>query len=499
MLNIKKIAIILFMTVLLLLMFSCAKDNAGEINKKTDPANSVGSLDSDGHLPDTTGKWHQEPNNLPETDFGGRDFSVLLPENDENRPYLYFAVEEQTGDDIIDALYKRNLTVEEKYNIKINEIGKPNVADTARKSILAGDNQYDLIIDYSIYMNSLATQSHLADLYEVPYIRDGLDKSWWDQSFRRDLSINKKLHYGAGHLILRDKLRISCIFFNKGMCQTFDIEYPYKYVYDGTWTLDKFIEMSKGINADLNGDGVMDQNDRWGIMADTSFATYIFEAAGEKMMRLDKDGIPEITMNQPRAVDVIQKALIFCTTPESMFFADDIKGASNIWYRANELFAEDRFLLRMGIIEHVVRDLRPMETDFGLVPMFKFDENQEDYYSRADSWGYVVSIPKNADFEFAGIITEALAYESGSTLIPAFYDICLTSKHLRDNESEGMLDIIFNNTTYDIGYIYNIGNQQEMLNNLIKKKSTDFASAFEKAQSSMEMALQKFIDSYSKN
>jgi len=386
--------------------------------------------------------------------------------------------------------------VEERYNIKVKEIGKPNVAELARKSILAGDNKFDLIIDYLADINPLANQKLFADLYETPYIKEGLNNKWWDQAFKRDLSINNKLYFGAGHLILRDKLRVSCIFFNKGMCQTFDIDYPYKYVYDGTWTLDKFIEMSKGINADLNGDGVMDQNDRWGVMADHSFATYIFEAAGEKMIRLNKDGVPEITMNNPRAVEVIQKALEFCTTPEAMFFAENIKGAANIWYRANELFAEDRFLLRMGIIEHVVRDLRPMETDFGLVPMFKYDEKQENYYSRADSWVYVVSIPHNADLEFSGLITEALAYESGSTLMPAFYDICLTSKHLRDNESEGMLDIIFNNTSYDMGYLYNIGNQYEMLNNLIKKRSADFSSAFEKAQGTMEKALQKFIDGY---
>jgi len=491
----KFILIFILLTAMLLLISSCAKETVGNTSTSENTTANTGDLTDTDAVVD---KWAQEPNNLPQMNFNGREFNVIVQDEGEDRAYNKFAVEEQTGDAIIDALYKRNLAVEERYNIKIKFTNHTAPSEIARKSILAGDNQYDLIVDFILFERDLASRKLLADLYTVPYVRDGLDKSWWDHALKRDLSINNKLFFGAGHIVLRDKLRTSCILFNKKLGKDLGIDYPYQYVYNDTWTLDKLIELSKGVNRDLNGDGVIDQYDQWGLLGFASFAAYVLNTSGEKAIGLNKDGIPEITMNAPRALDVINKILAFCAEKEAMFFTEDIKNAENIWYKADEYFAEDRFFMRIGIVEHVLR-LRDMVTDFGVVPMPKFDERQENYYSHIDNGAYVVGIPQNADLEFSGLITEALAYESGSTLMPAFYDVTLTSKQLRDDESEGMLDIIFANRSYDIGFMYGIGSFPNILNDLVSRKSTDFVSAYDKAESSNARALEKFIENYDKD
>ena len=490
MLNYKKLRTIFVISAILLFIFSCSAEDPVIINNDADISETA-----DGGADAVFDRWAQEPINLPEMDFEGRDFNVITLHNRDNRAWLHVTVEELIGDDIIDALYIRNLATEERFNITINEINVDNPSETSRRSILAGDSEYDLIIDNIFNVTSGFLFPHLlADLTEVPYIKDGLDKSWWDQGIKRDLAIRDRLFFSAGHIILRDKLRISSIFFNKGMFYTFGMEYPYRYVLEGTWTIDKLMQLTRGINADLDGDGVMGQYDRWGLLAETTFAVYAFEASGERMATLNRDRLPEITMNTPRAINVIQKALETVFAPESMFLVENITGTDNVWYRANQFFAEDRFLFRIGILEHVVRDLRHMPTDFGILPMFKFDEHQENYYSRMDQWGYVVGIPMNADLEFSGLITEALAHKSGSTLMPAFYDVCLATKHLRDDESEEMLDIIFNNRIYDLGYLFNIGGQQDMLGNMIRANSTDFVSEFERVRDRMQADLQRLID-----
>jgi ABC-type Fe3+-citrate transport system substrate-binding protein len=51
MFNMKKTVNIFLMIVMLLLMFSCAKDNAGDIKKETETADYGGSLDSGGIRP----------------------------------------------------------------------------------------------------------------------------------------------------------------------------------------------------------------------------------------------------------------------------------------------------------------------------------------------------------------------------------------------------------------------------------------------------------------
>ena len=156
--------------------------------------------------------------------------------------------------------------------------------------------------------------------------------------------------------------------------------------------------------------------------------------------------------------------------------------------------------MRSSMFEPVVRDLRAMETDFGLLPFPKFDERQENYYSLVDKWDpMMVGIPITADAEFSGFIANALAYESGDTLMPAFYDLCLTSKVLRDDESEGMLDIIFNSRIYDIGRIYNIGDLGGVLTALTSSRQTDFVSRFERIEAAAQRALENFIENYDIN
>ena len=511
--RLKKILCIFLTAVMLtLIIASCAKDdnNPANVNDaNANDANAVNNSDNTaadgGEVDDTTqdttqSKWVREPIDLPEMDFGGGDFNIITVEVTEAiRFYEHFTSEEQTGEPINDALYTRKLNIEEKFNITMKTTPSATPAETARKSILAGDDQYDLIVDTLFNLRNLASQSVLADLYNVPYISEHLDKPWWDQALKRDLSINGKLFFQAGDIVMKDKLRLAVMYFNKDMFKTIGLDYPYQYVYDGTWTFDKLVEITKGLNIDLNGDGVMNQDDQWGLMSEWENGLHMYVAAGERTVQLNSDGVPEITMNNPKALQVIERVLDLCTDKVTLFHADTIKGSGNIWYIASEFFQENRFLMRTSVFEPIVRDLRAMPTDFGILPYAKFEESQEEYYSNVKGDGLFIAIPNNVDMEFAGLITEAMAYESSTTLMPAFYDLCLTSKILRDDESEGMLDIIFNSRVYDIGSLYSIGTLPNLLYGMINAGKTDFVSQFEKSLGANEKALQKFIDTYDAN
>ena len=85
------------------------------------------------------------------------------------------------------------------------------------------------------------------------------------------------------------------------------------------------------------------------------------------------------------------------------------------------------------------------------VTMPKYSEAQEKYYPYADGYCLnLVGIPiSNTVPEDAALVLEALSAVSPSTLTPAYYDICLTGKSIRDMESEAMLDIIFSSYTID--------------------------------------------------
>ena len=92
-----------------------------------------------------------------------------------------------------------------------------------------------------------------------------------------------------------------------------------------------------------------------------------------------------------------------------------------------------------------------METDFGILPYPMWDESQDGYISRIE--GCVVPlIPlTNTDLDSTGAILEALASASPDTSVAAYYDIALTGKVTRDEDSVEMLDIIYSRRIYDYG------------------------------------------------
>ncbi|MBP5156174.1 MAG: hypothetical protein J6252_06310, partial [Clostridia bacterium] len=60
-----------------------------------------------------------------------------------------------------------------------------------------------------------------------------------------------------------------------------------------------------------------------------------------------------------------------------------------------------------------------------------------------------------------------------------------------DNESEEMLDIIFDNIVYDIGECYNFGGIGDILTKLARNRSTDIVSELQAVSSKAETELQE--------
>jgi hypothetical protein len=71
---------------------------------------------------------------------------VLNTPSDEMRADTSIYAEEETGEGVNDAVYKRNQLVEERFDIEITEIktGRGAITQTAMNSIRAGADDHDL-------------------------------------------------------------------------------------------------------------------------------------------------------------------------------------------------------------------------------------------------------------------------------------------------------------------------------------------------------------------
>ncbi|MBQ7983158.1 MAG: hypothetical protein IJ302_06300, partial [Clostridia bacterium] len=219
--------------------------------------------------------------------------------------------------------------------------------------------------------------------------------------------------------------------------------------------------------------------------------------AGGTFLSRDENGNLYDSFNSDHNIAVVQKLQELMTDTDNFYNhhsgTQDLKSTDDNEYR--DLFSDGHGLFFWSRMDEVTT-LRSMETDFGILPTPKYDETQEEYISFVSQHiTGLMSIPSTAsDLERTGVILEALAAESYYTLTPAYYDVALKSKASRDDESAEMLDIIFSNRVYDPGEYFNFGNIVTSLNTVCENSSKGIVSEYEKKASSIEKALNKWIE-----
>ena len=438
---------------------------------------------------------------LDPQDFGGVEFKILTQPRElwadwEDWGHRDISAIEPNGDVINDAVFARNLKIEEKYNVKITEVKNDTFDTVVKNTVMAGEYAYDVICPPTLTLVSFAQNGYLYDLYDIPYM--DLSMPWYDQSAVRDLSVGGYLYGVTGDLTVLDNDATTAMIFNKQVLDDYSLESPYGFVTSGTWTMDKLIEITQMISEDLNGDGelyILD--DKFGTIVQDDALWSFYNGMGERIVAKDSNDYPIISFGSERTYSVLDKINQLVLDKDHVVNLHTYMGKFLIYQWQTEMFSNNHALfswIRMRVVE----TLRNMEADFGILPVPKFDESQQSYYTCVNPYTSVtIAIPiSNPEIEKAGIILEDLSAESRYTLEPAYYDLNLGTKFIRDNESAEMLDIIFTSRIYDIGEIYNFGGLGSGVVRYPSGYKSDYASAFASMEAKMQADIDKMIDNY---
>ena len=144
----KKTLIFLLIAAILLPVFASCSDNSGSVTE-SDSCGRDRSRD-----PDPT-EVRKATDNLPDADYEGLVFTVLARDRDDFVKDIGAGTEE-TGDVIVDAIYRRNATVAERFNIKIEALHTAEPIKMLRQSVQANDDTYGVMLDHVINMGSAA-------------------------------------------------------------------------------------------------------------------------------------------------------------------------------------------------------------------------------------------------------------------------------------------------------------------------------------------------------
>ena len=480
-------ALLFTAAMLLPLIASCGSDS--KQTKTTDPVDTTANT----AVAEET-KEIYDPQ-LPEMDYGGEMFTIAMRGEDYNND---FTIDATTGDPVDDAVYARMDYIESTYNIDLElmwcgDTGPSNTGGEMYKKVtqmmMAGDNVIDAINSSPYCQAGLASTGYLLDMNEIKYIN--LDQPWWNQNAKESLSFYDCVYFCSGDITTGDDRCISVLLFNKSLIEQFDLDNPYDDVRNGTWTLDKMIANCKAVAGDIDGNGKQDEFDRWGFTfwQDAIFSMIL--GTGATVGKTDENGVPTYTANDNFFIDAYNKVLELVDKQYSYNQKFDAQsGGYDHWGAGNALYY-------WGMVSSVIGQ-RSSELEFGIIPMPKYSEEQDRYYSEANAYSTsLISIPMTVtDPDRSGLILEALAAYGKQEISPVYLDTLVMVKSVRDEDSAEMLQLIFDSQVFDVGYFFNWGNTLNEAMNLLNTRSSNIVSKLESISKKAAKDVQATIDAF---
>lgn len=100
--------------------------------------------------------------------------------------------------------------------------------------------------------------------------------------------------------------------------------------------------------------------------------------------------------------------------------------------------------------------------------------------------------------ELAGAYLELSGEYSYKYLTPAYFEVAMKTKYLRDSDSARMFDIIMDGASYDFAVINSsvIGDPVFITRNSMQEKGGNFASQYASQESVLEAKLEELLEVY---
>lgn len=434
-------------------------------------------------------------------DFGGADVSIISI-SPGSMYYGYISgdaneiwYEEDSAEVQQHSVFTRNLLTEDLINVKIKPTWGGDVYDLydrARTIAMSGIDDFDLMITAHFRGLLSGTMGYFRNVYGI----DSLDMGgyWWDQDFIDCYTFEyDKLFSLTGDALIFDDMAFKVVYFNPVMIENFGLDDPTVLVEEGKWTADVMKEMAGAVTSDTDGDGVMTAEDTWGILDDNSVITIrMFDGFGIRIADKDENDIPYLAAENSDFINAVQ------------YIFDNFVMSGYVYSNHDEeevldIFTSDRGLFAEWNISSLF-SLRNMESDFGLLPLPKYNENQKEYSSvLAPGVMNTFSIPVTvSDTEKVGIFLNVLGGFSTDTVDRTLNEVLLGPKLLRNERTVEMLEYALDSKFYDwakdIKWAFPI---YQSMTDQQDSKTFYFASSIKRISRQSQAMLNQLLNGYS--
>ena len=447
----------------------------------------------------------KETLDIPDTRYDGTDLVFLTRDESEWSTTEIFAEKDSIKDDVIsDAVYTRNDMILQNYGVTVKEykVNTGEVPSIVQREVQATSGDFKAITTNVNNSAGMTTNALIWNLNSEETSSIDFSKSWWDKKLVDGFTMNDMVFFATGDLLTLDNDATFVMMFNKTIATECQLPNLYEMVDNYEWTFDKLFEYEQLAIEDPDGDGKLQYDSGVCGFALTDDVFYsMFYAGGLCVVSKDQNGDLLFSLDVARTQDVADSA-------KRIFGKDYIVNINDFATSTGEgvpeigktCFGENHALF-FGEVLQCVERMRGFDVDFGVIPYPMYDTNQKEYHHMMHTTGSVVSIPRSVkeDIEMVSSMIEAMAYYAQDTLTKQYYEINLTTKNVKDEQSGPMIDLILESRVCDLAYYFGWGSALATLTEALKPDSTKNVASSAKALSkAVDRQMKKAVDDIEK-
>lgn len=447
--NISRIIVaILILAMTLPMVLSCAE--TGSTGETTAPA-ATEAPDS-GAAETTAEETLFAKSDIPEDlRFDGTTVKIIYW---DDVPNLEFFADAQTGEAVNDAIYRRNAKIQEQFGVTLEFTGTPgdnsdmgSFVNVCVNSTQAGADAHDLFCGYSMTGATLMTRGATQDLTDYEIME--FDKPWWPKSLISKATIRDGIYFASGDISTNFIHMMYLVMFNKDMLadiHNIGAEALYELAYNGTWTLDKLIELTEGTYVDQDGDNTASETDRYGLVVTNVHFDPFYAGSGLTTVDVNADGnlVLSPDLFSQKTIDLLDKLCNVLHVSGNAY----IKKSQPVFAAGNALFIVDRPYI-------ITRTLTDTDFSFGILPIPKYDAEQESYRTCL-GFGYTMYMLSTAapNPEAAAATLELMAYQSYLNVTPALFEESMKLRYADQSDDSYMFDLIRDGVDIDVARLF---------------------------------------------
>ena len=409
---------------------------------------------------DTTPIEEQLNFDLNDLDYSDREFFIYHWKTDNKE----FDISEAAAPDPIDdALYMRNLRVEEGLGIILNFHAEDGANESTQNQFVSRlqnrlndpETPVDLVASYSRTAPFVLVSGLLSDLYAYEEYLD-LDKAWWPNNVREEHEIRGRIYYTSGDISTGLLTMMEIFFMNKSVLSGLGHDYDsiMKEIKNGKWTIDRFIELTTGVYQDLDTVSGKSAGDMFGLVGNAVTASdSLWMGMGNCLVEASDDVNQLFVISEAlggeTAINYINKISAWwstndvCISEMNGIPSMKISEIQNVFNGSRALFLSSR----VGYFDASMCDV-----DYTVIPAPKADEAQEKYLTNVGNPYSLYGIcSATTDGELAAQGLQALGYYAYNFTTPAVFEVTFKGKIARDDYAVEMFDIIRSGIVFDIG------------------------------------------------